>query len=138
MRKKTPFYKTTKGIIAIVGISVGVILLISMGNILGSSDSFNGKNAKLENLTIVPDNENIKINGQIIFKNDEDFTSLSADVKLKDGCNTPGTVVKNWNKVQKDQWYAFETTIPNNHKFSSVELVDFKLNNETIHTWVNK
>ncbi|RBQ22552.1 hypothetical protein ALNOE001_17610 [Candidatus Methanobinarius endosymbioticus] len=60
-----------------------------------SFDSFNGKNAKLDNITVSSDYGYFKVNGKIMLKNDETRASLGADVNLKDGSKISEFIVKN-------------------------------------------
>lgn len=136
------------GIICVVAIViVGLILALSGGgggdnsSSKDTTDPFNGTGAKLENVTISSSYSFLKVNGKIMFKNDESYASISADVNLKDGSKISESLVKNWNNVNKDQWYTFDgsllSTSAGKHSKSEIESIDFKYKNKVIYTWKN-
>ena len=77
-----------------------------------------------------------------MFKNDEYYADLAADVNLNDGSKISESIVQNWNNVKKDQWYKFDgmllSTSGNSYSLSEIKSVDFKYNDNVIYTWVNK
>jgi hypothetical protein len=149
--EEKPIYKQTKGIVGIVIICcIGVLILAVLGGMLGgdntssssdTADPFNGKGAKLENITISSSYGYFSVKGKIMFKNDETYAAIDADVNLKDGSKISESIVKNWNNVKKDQWYTFDgnlfSTSGNTYSMSDLESVDFKYNDEIIYTWKN-
>ena len=73
-----------------------------------TNDPFNGNNARLENVSISSSYGYFDVSGKIMFKHDESYASLAADVNLNDGSKISESIVKNWNDVKKDQWYKFD------------------------------
>jgi len=152
IEEKEPIYKQKKGIIGIVGICcIGILILVVGGGLLSpdnsntsssdTSDPFDGKGAKLENVSVSSSYGFFKVNGKIMFKNDKSYASIGADVNLKDGSKISESIVKNWNNVEKDQWYTFDgslfSTSGNKHSKSDIESIDFKFDNKVIYTWKN-
>ncbi len=151
--EKKPFYKKTTGIIGIVIICcIGVLIIAFVGGVLSPdsgmpstnpSDPFNGKDAKMENVTISSSYGYFDVNGKIMFKNSESvYTELSAVVTLNDGSKIEESIVKNWNNVEKDQWYNLDgmllSTSGNDYSASDIKSVDFVFNDEVIYTWNNE
>mgnify|MGYP003240267631 FL=1 len=106
------------------------------------SDPFNGKNAKLENVTIESSYGYFTVDGKIMFKNSESvYTQLEAVVTLQDGSKIEESIVKNWNNVDKDQWYQIDgnlfSTGGNDYSLSDIKSVDFIFDGDTIYTWEN-
>lgn len=157
VEEKKPIYKQKKGIIGIVLVCcVGILIVAAIGGILSPdqtgtstsnsddtsvSDPFNGKNAKMENVTIESSYGYFDVNGKIMFKNDEGYTSLEAEVTMNDGSKISESIVKNWNNVKKDQWYTMDgnlfSTSGNDYSISDIKSVDFIFDGDTIYTWEN-
>lgn len=132
----------------------GLILVVVLATVLisgcigsgetttNANDPFNGKNAKLDNVSVTLSYGYFQVNGKIMFKNDESYASISPDVNLQDGSKISESIVKNWNDVKKDQWYSFDgmlfSTSENSYSLSDVKSVDFKFDNEIIYTWKNE
>lgn len=149
--EEKPIYKQKKGIIGIIAICcIGILLVVAVSSMMGGdnnnsstniNDPFNGKNAKLENITVSSSYGYFKVNGKIMFKNDERYAQLGADVNLNDGSKISESIVKNWNDVEKDQWYSFDgslfSTSGNDNSMSDIESIDFKYDDEIIYTWKN-
>lgn len=128
-------------------IGIIIILLISSAiipdaNTTDKNDVFNGKDARMENVSISGSYGFFTVNGKIMFKYDESYADLAADVNLKDGSKISESIVKNWNNVKKDQWYTFDgsllSTSGNDYSLNDINSVDFKYNDEVIYTWENK
>ncbi|WP_297898245.1 hypothetical protein [Methanobrevibacter sp.] len=156
-KEKKPIYKQKKGIIGIIiGVCcIGILIIAAAGmfssdktgtNVSTDTDSqdpFNGKNAKMENVTISSSYGYFDVNGKIMFKNSESvYTELSAVVTLNDGSKVEESIVKNWNNVEKDQWYQVDgnlfSTSGNDYSLSDIKSVDFTHDGETIYTWTNE
>ena len=153
VEENVPIYKQKKGILGIVGICcIGILLLVVVGGLLSpdnnnssssntNDDPFNGKGAKLENVTVSSSYGFFKVNGKIMFKRDHSYASIGADVNLKDGSKISESIVENWNDVQKDQLYSFDgslfSTSGGSHSMSDIESIDFKFDNDIIYTWKN-
>lgn len=67
-----------------------------------TNDPFNGNDARLENVSITSSYGYFNIDGKIMFKNDEYYADLAADVNLNDGSKISESIVQNWNNVKKD------------------------------------
>jgi len=138
--------KYIKGIVCVVLIAIVAIAASMSGgdktNSVDESDPFNGKDARLENVTVTSSYGFFSVNGKIMFKNDEVYASLAADVNLQDTSKVSESLVENWNDVKKDQWYKFDSSLlslsGNDYSMSDIKSIDFKYNNEIIYTWENK
>ena len=104
-----------------------------------TNDPFHGNDARLENVSITSSYGYFNVDGKIMFKNDEYYADLAADVNLKDGSKISESIVHNWNNVKKDQWYKFDSmllsTSGNSYSLSEIKSVDFKYNDNIIYTW---
>ncbi|KZX15542.1 hypothetical protein [Methanobrevibacter filiformis] len=106
------------------------------------NDPFNGANAKLENITISSNYGSFDVSGKIMFKNDETYADLGANVNLQDGSKISESIVKNWNDVEKNQWYALDgyllSASGNDYSLSDIKSIDFKYDGKIVYTWENK
>lgn len=160
--EEKPFYKTKKGILAIIAVCcVGILVVGGIASILSpdktstssttstddqttsaSADPFNGNNAKMENVSISSSYSYFDVNGKIMFKYDESYASLEAEVTLTDDSKISESIVKNWNNVKKDQWYTMDgnlfSTSGNDYSISDIKSVDFIYDGEVIYTWNNE
>ncbi|WP_303247498.1 hypothetical protein [uncultured Methanobrevibacter sp.] len=150
MSIKDDFNSWSKGkkVAAIGGICcIGIIIIFLISSVITpdantANDDFNGKDARLENVSISSSYGFFSVDGKIMFKYDESYAELSADVNLKDGSKIAEPIVKNWNDVNKDQWYTFDgsllSTSGNDYSLDDISSVDFKYNDEVIYTWKNQ
>ena len=138
-----------KKIASILGVCCILIIIVAVLGGFGSSDvntdpndPFNGKNVKLENVSISSSYGYFDVDGKIMFKNDESYASLGAEVTLKDGSKVSESIVKNWNDVKKDQWYQLDgnlfSTSGQEYSVSDLQTVDFTYNGDVVYTWTNK
>lgn len=140
-----------KKIGSIIGVCCVLIIIFALVGGFGSSDvntssdsndPFNGHDARLENVTISSSYGYFDVDGKIMFKNDESYADVSAEVTLKDGSKISESIVKNWNDVKKDQWYQLDgnlfSTSGNDYTLSDIQSADFIFNGDVIYTWKNK
>jgi hypothetical protein len=134
--------------IGVVIASVMLLLLVLVGSSgilkdltrsFNNSDEFNGKDAKLENVSITSSHGFFKVSGKIMFRNDNSYAQIGADVNLKDGTKISESIVKNWNDVKKGEWYTFDgmlmSTSGHDYSLSDIQSIDFKFNDQVIYTW---